>query len=147
MVEQAGGIACHTGRERCFHKRLAPDGWHVVEPVLEDFWRIVGADGRIEPRDAMPDDYRKSLIRQIASGAYLPEIEITKEMLRALFNGHAPEFVDKMEASSGIRSRWYAPEHWAASDLAEKAARVALERAHKTADEIDLIILGMGLKK
>jgi len=42
IVEQAGGIACHTGRERCFHKRLAADGWHVVEPVLEDPATVYG---------------------------------------------------------------------------------------------------------
>ena len=41
----------------------------------------------------------------VSTGSYLPEIEITNEMLRARFNGSAPEFVDKMEASSGIRSR------------------------------------------
>ena len=42
IVEQAGGIACHTGRERCFYQRLGPDGWQVVEPVLEDPAKIYG---------------------------------------------------------------------------------------------------------
>jgi len=42
IVEQVGGIACHTGRERCFHKRLAQQGWQVVEPVLEDPATIYG---------------------------------------------------------------------------------------------------------
>ena len=42
IVEQVGGIACHTGRERCFHKRLGPEGWHVVEPVLEDPATVYG---------------------------------------------------------------------------------------------------------
>lgn len=78
----------------------------------------------------------------VATGSYLPEIEITNDALRQRFNGSAPEFVDKMEASSGIRSRWYAPAEWAASDLALRAARQALERAHKTPEDIDLIILG-----
>ena len=36
MVEPQGGIACHTGRERCFYRRLDDDEWHVVEPVLEE---------------------------------------------------------------------------------------------------------------
>jgi phosphoribosyl-AMP cyclohydrolase len=36
LVEQAGGIACHTGRERCFHQRLEHDEWRIVEPVLEN---------------------------------------------------------------------------------------------------------------
>ena len=36
VVEQVGGIACHTGRERCFYKRLDGDAWREVEPVLRD---------------------------------------------------------------------------------------------------------------
>jgi phosphoribosyl-AMP cyclohydrolase len=35
-VEQAGGIACHTGRERCFFRRLEGRRWVEVEPVLRD---------------------------------------------------------------------------------------------------------------
>ena len=78
----------------------------------------------------------------ISTGMYLPEIEVTNDALRERFNGSAPEFVDKMEASSGIRSRWYAPDDWSASDLALRASQQALERAGKTAEEVDLIILG-----
>lgn len=39
-VEQAGGIACHTGRESCFHRRLDGDRWETVDPVLQDPERI-----------------------------------------------------------------------------------------------------------
>jgi 3-oxoacyl-[acyl-carrier-protein] synthase-3 len=78
----------------------------------------------------------------VSTGSYLPEVEVTNDMLRARFDGSAPEFVDKMEASSGILRRWYAPDDWSASDLALRAAQQALERAHKTPDDIDLIILG-----
>jgi phosphoribosyl-AMP cyclohydrolase len=35
-VEQIGGIACHTGRERCFFQQLQDGRWQVVEPVLKD---------------------------------------------------------------------------------------------------------------
>jgi phosphoribosyl-AMP cyclohydrolase len=35
-VEQAGGIACHTGRESCFYRRLLDGQWEVVDPVLKD---------------------------------------------------------------------------------------------------------------
>jgi len=35
-VEQTGGIACHTGRERCFYRRLENDQWVTTEPVLKD---------------------------------------------------------------------------------------------------------------
>jgi ring-1,2-phenylacetyl-CoA epoxidase subunit PaaA len=48
----------------------APAASDMVEPGFEDFWRIIESDGRIEPRDAMPDDYRASLVRQIAQHAH-----------------------------------------------------------------------------
>src|SRR5436190_15199029 len=78
----------------------------------------------------------------VSTGSYLPEIEVTNDMLRVKFDAAAPEFVNKMEASSGIRSRWYAPAEWAASDLALRAAQQALQRAGKNPADVDLIILG-----
>jgi phosphoribosyl-AMP cyclohydrolase len=36
MVEQAGGIACHTGRESCFFRRLENGSWVTTDPVLKD---------------------------------------------------------------------------------------------------------------
>jgi phosphoribosyl-AMP cyclohydrolase len=44
LVEQVGGIACHTGRERCFFRRLERDRWVEVEPVLKDPAAIYGHD-------------------------------------------------------------------------------------------------------
>jgi phosphoribosyl-AMP cyclohydrolase len=35
-VEQVGGIACHTGRERCFFRKLADGRWETIDPVLRD---------------------------------------------------------------------------------------------------------------
>jgi phosphoribosyl-AMP cyclohydrolase len=35
-IEQEGGIACHTGRESCFYRRLIDGQWQTVEPVLKD---------------------------------------------------------------------------------------------------------------
>lgn len=35
-VTQAGGIACHTGRESCFFRRLDGERWTAVDPVLQD---------------------------------------------------------------------------------------------------------------
>jgi phosphoribosyl-AMP cyclohydrolase len=35
-VEQVGGIACHTGRERCFYRRLEDGRWVATDPVLKD---------------------------------------------------------------------------------------------------------------
>ena len=43
-VEQRGGIACHTGRRRCFFKELRDGRWQSVGPVLEDPQRIYGKD-------------------------------------------------------------------------------------------------------
>jgi phosphoribosyl-AMP cyclohydrolase len=36
VVEQTGGIACHTGRHRCFFQRLDDGAWRAVEPVIKD---------------------------------------------------------------------------------------------------------------
>ena len=36
MVEQVGGIACHTGRHSCFFRRLVDGEWVVVETVIRD---------------------------------------------------------------------------------------------------------------
>jgi phosphoribosyl-AMP cyclohydrolase len=35
-VDQAGGIACHTGRESCFFRRLENGRWVTTDPVLKD---------------------------------------------------------------------------------------------------------------
>lgn len=78
----------------------------------------------------------------IATGRYVPEREITNDMLRERFDAAVPEFVDKMEASTGIRARFWAPEDWATSDVAVPAARQALERAGRMPEDVDLIILG-----
>jgi phosphoribosyl-AMP cyclohydrolase len=36
QVEQAGGIACHTGRPSCFFQRLVDGRWVTVEAVVKD---------------------------------------------------------------------------------------------------------------
>jgi phosphoribosyl-AMP cyclohydrolase len=35
-VEQVGGIACHTGRESCFFRKLDNGKWVTIDPVLKD---------------------------------------------------------------------------------------------------------------
>lgn len=39
-IEQAGGIACHTGRHSCFFQKFEGDiregDWNAVDPVLQD---------------------------------------------------------------------------------------------------------------
>ena len=41
-VRQAGGIACHTGRESCFFQKYEEGKWLVAEPVLKDPSSIYG---------------------------------------------------------------------------------------------------------
>ena len=41
-VEQAGGIACHTGRESCFFRKLEDGRWVSTDPVLKDPKPIYG---------------------------------------------------------------------------------------------------------
>jgi len=36
QVEQVAGIACHTGRERCFFRKLEDGRWVTTDPVLKD---------------------------------------------------------------------------------------------------------------
>ncbi len=79
--------------------------------------------------------------RIAATGSYRPEIAVTNDELRRRF-AHLPDFVDKMEESTGILKRWYAPDDWASSDLALRAARQALERAGREPGEVDLLIVG-----
>jgi len=42
QVEQVGGIACHTGRARCFYRRLEDGAWRDTDPVLRDPQAIYG---------------------------------------------------------------------------------------------------------
>ena len=42
-VDQAGGIACHTGRESCFFRKLENGSWVSTDPVLKDPKLIYGA--------------------------------------------------------------------------------------------------------
>jgi phosphoribosyl-AMP cyclohydrolase len=43
-IEQAGGIACHTGRNSCFFKKLEEGRWKIDQPVIknpEDIYKPV----------------------------------------------------------------------------------------------------------
>ncbi len=74
----------------------------------------------------------------ISSGSYLPEIERPNTAMKERFG----EVIDKFEASSGITTRFYAPDGWATSDLAVEAGKQALQKAGLNADDLGLIILG-----
>ncbi|MEK7779341.1 MAG: phosphoribosyl-AMP cyclohydrolase [Pseudomonadota bacterium] len=36
VVEQTGGIACHTGRYHCFFQKLEDGEWVISDPVIKD---------------------------------------------------------------------------------------------------------------
>ena len=74
----------------------------------------------------------------ISTGAYLPEIERSNTSMRERFG----VVIDKFEASSGIKTRFYAPDDWATSDLAVEAGKKALAKAGLRPEDLDLIILG-----
>ena len=78
----------------------------------------------------------------VSTGRHLPEREIGNDELRRRFDPWLPDFVNKMEESTGIRCRYWAPEEWATSDVALPAAKQALERAGRRPEDVDLIILG-----
>jgi len=81
----------------------------------------------------------------IGTGRYLPKNEITNEIFAQWMGEVNPTLatvVGKFEKSSNIKTRFYADEDSATSDLAVEAAKAALEDAGITPDEVDLIILG-----
>ncbi|WP_323011942.1 phosphoribosyl-AMP cyclohydrolase [Castellaniella sp.] len=45
-ITQIGGIACHTGRQRCFYRHLdlaaQPPQWLIQDPILKDPQSIYG---------------------------------------------------------------------------------------------------------
>ena len=42
IVNQEGGIACHTGRAHCYYKELVDNEWQIREPILKDPEQIYG---------------------------------------------------------------------------------------------------------
>jgi len=74
----------------------------------------------------------------ISTGAYVPPIERSNASMREKFG----EVIDKFEASTGIKTRWYAPDEWATSDLAAEAANAALKEAGLKPTDLDMILLG-----
>lgn len=42
LVRQVGGVACHTGRESCFYRKLVDCQWQTVDPVIKDPSQMYG---------------------------------------------------------------------------------------------------------
>lgn len=51
QIEQHGGIACHTGRESCFYRKLTENGWEIVDAQLKDPSQIY-TQPKVEPEHA-----------------------------------------------------------------------------------------------
>ncbi len=53
QIEQHGGIACHTGRESCFYRKLTANGWETVDAQLKDPNQIYGEKSQNAHTQAM----------------------------------------------------------------------------------------------
>lgn len=83
--------------------------------------------------------------RIVSTGSYLPEIEVPNAQLKQHLESVSPGLggvIDKFEQATGIVRRYYAPREWATSDLAVRAAQVALQRAGVRPEQVDMILLG-----
>ena len=43
IVDQVGGMACHTGRESCFFRRLEGEEWKTADPVIVSPEKLYGS--------------------------------------------------------------------------------------------------------
>ena len=49
---------------------LTPEQQQAMDRAQSQFDRVIDADGKIEPKDWMPEAYRKTLVRQISQHAH-----------------------------------------------------------------------------
>lgn len=42
LIEQQGGIACHTGRQSCFYQVWQNGQWQIQDAILKDATEIYG---------------------------------------------------------------------------------------------------------
>lgn len=80
--------------------------------------------------------------RVAGTGSYLPELRLTNQDLVERLAKTGLETSDEwIKTRSGISARHFAAENELTSDLAVKAAQVALDAAGITSEDLDLIIL------
>lgn len=115
-IEQAGGIACHTGRARCFYRRLDGDAWVEAEPVLRDPGEIYRSGEPPEPgavlrrladtiarrRSAAPDSSYVASLFQRGQDAILKKVaEEAAETLLASRDG------DRLHLTREVADLWF----------------------------------------
>jgi 3-oxoacyl-[acyl-carrier-protein] synthase-3 len=89
----------------------------------------------VNPRER--HDFKLRSCSVAGVGSYLPSRILTNEDLSKMVDT-SDEWIT---TRTGIKERRIAAKHEHTSDLAAKAAMVAMERAHVTAEQIDIIIL------
>ena len=72
QIEQHGGIACHTGRESCFYRKLTANGWEIVDAQLKDPNQIYGEQAANAHTLAMSQS--KAQAEQVEVLAYLGQM-------------------------------------------------------------------------
>ena len=72
QIEQHGGIACHTGRESCFYRKLTANGWEIVDAQLKDPNQIYGEQAANAHTQAMSQS--KAQAEQVEVLAYLGQM-------------------------------------------------------------------------
>ena len=82
----------------------------------------------------------------VATARYVPQRIVTNAELKARFSAvgdaKSVNLIDRLENSTSITQRFYAPDDWVTSDLALAAAREAIKRAGRKPEDVDLIIVG-----
>ena len=76
-------------------------------------------------------------VRIVSTGSYVPDEIVRNEDLSSL--GYDADWILQR---TGIRERRHAPPEMATSDMAAIASERCLERSGRSADEIDLVVLG-----
>ena len=72
QIEQHGGIACHTGRESCFYRKLTANGWEILDAQLKDPNQIYGKQAANAHTQAMSQS--KAQAEQVEVLAYLGQM-------------------------------------------------------------------------
>src|SRR5213592_1542777 len=95
---------------------------HSIASRLPDFERKIGAEERIEPRDWMPEAYRRTLVRQIAQHAHSEIIGMQPEgnwILRAPSLRRKAILLAKVQDEAGHGMYLYAAAETLGVDRAE----------------------------